>query len=61
MKPLDVNATGDEHAPSGPAGTSDSETTGLPWLDTWHGVYAFVFGCFVVWVGLLIALTVIFS
>ena len=60
MKPLD-HATGAEDAPSGAAGTSNSETTGLPWLDTWRGVYAFVFACFVVWVGLLIALTVIFS
>jgi hypothetical protein len=60
MKPLDY-ATRARDAPSGPAGTSNSETTGLPWLDTWPGVYAFVFACFVVWVGLLALLTVIYS
>lgn len=35
--------------------------TGLPWLHTWKGVYLFVLGSFIIWVGLLVALTVIFS
>lgn len=37
------------------------QATGLPWLDTWRDVYIFVLGCFVIWVGLLVALTAIFS
>jgi len=40
---------------------SEAETTGLPWFRTWRGVYAFVFGCFVLWVALLLVLTVSFS
>jgi hypothetical protein len=43
------------------ADDSGDQTTGLPWLDTWRGVYIFVLGCFVIWVGLLVALTTIFS
>ena len=39
----------------------DDKATGLPWLNTWRDVYIFVLGCFVLWVGLLVALTVIFS
>jgi hypothetical protein len=39
----------------------DDKVTGLPWLNTWRNVYVFVLGCFVIWVGLLVALTVIFS
>jgi hypothetical protein len=45
--------------PSGPA--QNNEATGLPWFHTWRGVYVFVFGCFVLWVALLFALTRIFS
>jgi hypothetical protein len=37
------------------------ELTGLPGLRTWRNVYFFVFGCFVLWVLLLLALTVIYS
>ena len=37
------------------------ELTGLPWFRTWRGVYVFVFGCFILWVALLLALTVSFS
>jgi hypothetical protein len=37
------------------------ESTGLPWLRTWRGVYLFVFGCFILWVVLLLALAVGFS
>jgi hypothetical protein len=40
---------------------SGDQATGLPWLNTWRGVYIFVLGCFVIWVGLLVALTAIFS
>jgi hypothetical protein len=40
---------------------SGDRATGLPWLDTWRDVYIFVLACFVIWVGLLVALTVIFS
>jgi hypothetical protein len=36
---------------------SESETTGLPWPKSWRGAYLFVIGSFVLWVGLLIALT----
>jgi hypothetical protein len=39
----------------------DTEDTGLPWFRTWKSVYLFVLGCFVLWVALLVALTVIFS
>lgn len=33
------------------------ESTGLPVLRTWRGVYAFVLIVFAVWIALLIALT----
>lgn len=39
----------------------NEELTGLPRLRTWRGVYLFVFGCFVLWVLLLLALTIIYS
>jgi hypothetical protein len=39
----------------------ETEGTGLPWFRTWKSVYLFVLGCFVLWVALLVALTVIFS
>jgi hypothetical protein len=35
----------------------NEELTGLPGLRTWRGVYLLVFGCFVLWVALLLALT----
>jgi hypothetical protein len=41
--------------------SGNDQVTGVPCLDTWRSVYVFVLGCFVVWVGLLVALTVIFS
>lgn len=37
------------------------ELTGLPGLRTWRSVYFFVFGCFILSVLLLLALTVIYS
>jgi hypothetical protein len=38
----------------------NGELTGLPGLRTWRGVYLFVFGCFVLSVLLLLALTMIY-
>ncbi len=57
MKPGDHITTADTS--SGPV--QNNEATGLPWFHTWRGVYFFVFGCFVLWVALLFALTVSFS
>jgi hypothetical protein len=39
----------------------DDKATGLPWFKTWRGVYVLVLASFVIWVGLLVALTVMFS
>jgi hypothetical protein len=39
----------------------DDKATGLPCFRTWRAVYIFVFVSFVIWVGLLVALTVTFS
>jgi hypothetical protein len=39
----------------------DDETTGLPGLRTWRQVYVFVLAVFAAWVGLLTALTWMFS
>jgi hypothetical protein len=39
----------------------DDESTGLPGLRTWRGVYLFVLGVFLVWLGLLAALTRMYS
>jgi hypothetical protein len=39
----------------------DAEAPGLPALRTWRGVYWFVLGSFVLWVGLLVALDRLFS
>jgi hypothetical protein len=46
-----------------PAGAAekDNEATGLPWLQSWAGVYALVFGCFVTYVVLLVVLKQAFS
>jgi hypothetical protein len=41
--------------PEDPAGP------GLPGFHTWRGVYLFVLGCFILWVGLLALLTGLFS
>ncbi len=43
-----------------PAGQRD-EATDLPGLPTWRGVYFFVFGSFILWVLLLLALTMSYS
>jgi len=50
-----------EEAAAGTPSTGEDEATGLPWPRTWRGVYLLVLGSFVVWVGLLVALTVLFS
>ena len=39
----------------------ETEKTGLPLLRSWKAVYLVVLGSFVLWVGLLIALTRMFS
>ncbi len=36
---------------------ADDESTGLPGLRSWRGVYVFVLGVFVLWVVLLTVLT----
>jgi hypothetical protein len=59
MKPLD-GRTANQNASPEPAGEEDNEGTGLPLLHTWGRVYAVVLGCFVVWVALLFALSVVF-
>ena len=44
-----------------PESKPSDESTGLPVLRTWRGVYAFVLIIFAVWIALLIALTRAFS
>jgi hypothetical protein len=56
MKSSEGNITPAEMPPDG-----KDELTGLPGLRTWRGVYVFVFGCFILWVALLLALMVSFS
>ena len=62
MRPLgeDKTSGGDESLPE-PADQAESETTGLPWLTTWRGVYLLVLGSFILCVGLLVVFTAIFS
>jgi hypothetical protein len=48
-------------APVKPAPEIETETPGLPLFRSWRAVYVFVLACFVLWVGLLIALTEMFS
>jgi hypothetical protein len=43
------------------AGSTESETTGLPGFRNWRGVYLSVLGVLVVWIGLLAALTRMYS
>ncbi len=56
MKPSEANIPSVETPPD-----DREELTGLPGLSTWRSVYFFVFGCFVLSVLLLLALTVIYS
>jgi hypothetical protein len=44
-----------------PPADNQDELTGLPGLRSWRHVYLFVFACFVLWVLLLLALTVLYS
>jgi hypothetical protein len=44
-----------------PEQTPNDDTTGLPGLRTWRGVYTVVMVSFVVWIALLIALTRAYS
>jgi hypothetical protein len=37
------------------------DTTGIPLLSSWRGVYWFVLGAFVVWVAILTVLTRLYS
>ena len=60
MKAPDDKTSLADAAPGGGV-AGDNELTGLPWLDTWRGVYVLVLGTFVLWVGLLFALSVVFS
>ena len=39
----------------------EDEATGLPWPQSWRGVYGFVLGVFVLWVTLLTVLTQSYS
>ena len=50
---------GDQTAEAGDA--SKPESTGLPGFRTWRGVYLFVLSVFLLWVGLLTLLTVMYS
>lgn len=36
---------------------SVNETTGLPWLKSWNGLYVFTVASFVLWFVLLLAIT----
>jgi hypothetical protein len=56
MKPAKPNVPPVETPP-----LDREELTGLPGLRTWRRVYFFVFGCFVLSVLLLLALTVAYS
>jgi hypothetical protein len=42
--------------PGAPAVEPPDGETGLPWLRTWPGVYAFVLICLITWVVLLVVL-----
>jgi hypothetical protein len=56
-----MNSPEDHAGPAGPPPGSRDDLTGLPGLRTWRQVYLFVFGCSVLWVLLLLALTVFCS
>jgi len=55
------DTTGSAGRPAGDAVDPGDEATGLPWLKSWTSVYAFVTGCFVTWVVLLVVLKLVFS
>ena len=54
---MKFDRTADREVPS----NNQDQLTGLPGLRTWRGVYLFVFGSFILWVLLLLALTMSFS
>ena len=41
--------------------TPEADSTGLPAFRTWSRVYLFVLATFVLWIGLLVALTLVYS
>ena len=48
--------------PSGESTAGESDgATGLPWPQTWGGVYVFILGCFILFVILLAVLTRAYS
>jgi hypothetical protein len=56
-----MNSSENKTESVGVSSDSRDEATGLPWFRTWRGVYLFVFGSFVLWVALLLALTLMCS
>lgn len=56
-----MNPPEDNAPPARPSSDTQEESTSLPGLRTWRHVYLFVFGSFVLWVLLLLALTVVYS
>jgi hypothetical protein len=65
MKSFNIMRIADETIPPPATGekpiADDDAHTGLPLLHTWRRVYLFVFGCFLLTLGFLIALTLLFS
>jgi hypothetical protein len=55
-----MKSSEDHPTPVDAPADGEDEATGLPGVHTWRGVYALVFGCFILWVLLLLALTVSF-
>lgn len=60
MNPSDDKTAGSSGTTPGSADLNDRET-GLPLLRSWPAIYAFVLVAFALWVGLLIALSRMFS
>jgi hypothetical protein len=56
-----MSDTSDTEPSPGAAEDVGDATTGLPWPRSWRGVYSFVFGCFLLWVVLLVVLKALFS
>jgi hypothetical protein len=56
-----MSDTNDALASPEAAEDAGDAATGLPWLRSWRGVYSFVFGCFLLWVVLLVVLKALFS
>lgn len=56
---LMLHGSGDPCHP--PTQRAADESTGLPGLHTWRRVYLFVFGCFVLWVVLLVVFSRVFA